>query len=279
MTVKMKKIRYLAIAIFVLAFVWTGALAAQPSSYNTQVNNGVAYFRKRANDQLPLAENLLAALNSGDLDRAKMAYVDSRPPYEEIEVYAGSFEKEDTDIDSRPYVIDGGETSPQYKGFHRIESMIYRDGDLKSAVPYGEELVASLKSLIVKLNNPKNFNAALNFKGMLSLANEVPSKKISSEEETWSDQSLLIFKHNWIGIHSQFIPYKSVLSKNIVAEEESAYQDCLKTVAPFFRSGEIAAKPYSQVSMIDRGAIVRASYRYRDVLLKAKAALKIPDPA
>ncbi|GBO54764.1 hypothetical protein APA_2815 [Pseudanabaena sp. lw0831] len=186
----MKKIRYLAIAIFVLALVWTGALAAQTSSYNTQVNNGVAYFRNRANDQLPLVENLVSALNSGDLERAKTAYVNSRPPYEEIEVYAGSFEKEDTDIDARPYAIDGGETSPEYKGFH-----------------------------------------------------------------------------------------KSVLSKDIVAEEESAYRDCLKTVAPFFRSGEIAAMPNSQVLMTDRGAIVRASYRYRDVLLKSKAALKIPDPA
>jgi iron uptake system component EfeO len=275
----MKKIRYFAIAILVLALVWVGSLSAQTISYNTQVNMGVAYFRKRANDQLPLVQNLLSALNSGDLERAKMAYVNSRPPYEEIESYAGSFAKEDTDIDARPYAIDGGETSSEYKGFHRIESLIYRDGDLKSAVPYGEELVASIKSLITKLNNPKNFNAALNFKGMLSLANEIPSKKISSEEETWSDQSLLIFKHNWIGIHSQFIPYKSVLSKDIVAEETFAYENCLRTLAPFFRSGEVAAIPYSEVSMTDRGAIVRASYRYRDVLLKAKAELKIADPA
>jgi iron uptake system component EfeO len=221
----------------------------------------------------------LAALKSGDLGRAKIAYVNSRPPYEEIEVYAASFEKEDTDIDARPYAIDGGETSPEYKGFHRIEALIYRDGDLKAAVPYGEELVASIKSLIGKLNDPKNFNAALNFKGMLSLANEVPSKKISSEEETWSDQSLLIFKHNWIGIHSQFKPYKSLLQKDIADEVELAYQGCLKTVAPFFRSGSVAATPYSQVSMADRGAIVRASYRYRDALLKAKDALKIADPA
>ncbi len=276
---KMKKIHYFVIAAIALVFVWTGSLAAQTSAYNSQVNNGVAYFRQRASEQLPLVQTLVSALRSGDLERAKTAYTNSRPPYEEIEVYAASFEKEDTDIDSRPYAIAGGETSPEYKGFHRIEALIYRDGDLNAAIPYGEELVASVKSLIGKLNDPQNFNAALNFKGMLSLANEVPSKKISSEEETWSDQSLLIFKHNWIGIHSQFTPYKIALNKDIATEVETAYQDCLKTVAPFFRSGEVAATPYSQVSVTDRAAIVRASYRYRDALLKAKTALKIPDVA
>jgi iron uptake system component EfeO len=279
----LKKACYLAIvlSVFALVFtqVWSSSLAAQSNSYSTQVNSGVAYFRKRANEQLPLVENLLSALNSGDLAKAKAAYVDSRPPYEEIEVYAASFEKEDTDIDARPYAIDGGETSPKFRGFHRIEALIYRDGNLKAAVPYAKELVKSIKSLIGKLNNPKNFSASLNFKGMLSLATEVPAKKISSEEETWSDQSLLIFKHNWIGIHSQFEPYKAVLSKAIAAEEQSAYLACMKTVESFFRSGMVAATPYSQVSVGDRGAISKASYRYRDVLLKAKKELKIPDPA
>jgi len=273
----MKKIQYFAIAILVLGLIWTGSLVAQPNTYNAQVKSGVAYFSKRAKEQLPLVEKLVSALNSGDLEQAKTAYVNSRPPYEEIEVYAASFEQEDTDIDARPYAIDRGETSPEFKGFHRIEALIYRDGNLKAAVPYGKELVKSIKSLIVQLNNPKNFNAALNFKGMLSVATEVPAKKISSEEETWSDQSLLIFKHNWIGIHSQFIPYKAVVSKAIAEEEETTFQNCLKSVESYFQEGQVAATPYSQVSISDRGVISNVSYRYRDVLLKAKAALKIPD--
>ncbi|MEM8779069.1 MAG: EfeM/EfeO family lipoprotein [Cyanobacteria bacterium P01_G01_bin.49] len=266
------------IAILALFFLVTGYLTAQPNNYDVQVNAGVAYFRKRADQQLPLVEDLLSALKSGDISRAKLAYVESRPPYEEIEVYAGSFEQEDTDIDARPYAIEGGETSPEFKGFHRIEALIYRDGDLQAAVPYAEELMESVKSLIDKLNDPKNFNAPLNFDGMLSLATEVPAKKISSEEETWSDQSLLIFKHNWIGIHSQFEPYKAVLDKEISEEVQSAYQACLKTIEPFFTSEKVAATPYSSLNAEQRGAIVEASYGYRNALIKAKNALKIPEP-
>ncbi len=271
-------IRYVVIAILAISVVFTGNnLVAQPNTYNAQVNAGVKYFRQRANEQLPLVKDLVSALKSGDIEKAKLAYVESRPPYEEIETYAGSFEQEDTDIDARPYAIDGGETSPDFKGFHRIEALIYRDGDLKAAIPYGEELVKSIESLIVKLDNPRNFNAPLNFDGMLSLATEVPAKKISSEEETWSDQSLLIFKHNWIGIQSQFEPYESLLDREIRNEVKSAYRNCLATVRPFFKKGEVAATPYSSVTAKQRGEIVKASYRYRDALLKAKTALNIAD--
>jgi iron uptake system component EfeO len=272
-------VKYVMAATLTLVLLFAGYLAAQPNTYNAQVNAGIAYFRNRANEQLPLAENLLSALKSGDVSKAKSAYVNARPPYEEIEVLAASFEKEDTDIDARPYAINGGETSTEFKGFHRIEALIYRDGDLDAAVPYGEQLVESVRSLIAELNKTENFSAPLNFKGMLSLATEIPAKKISSEEETWSDQSLLIFKHNWIGIHSQFKPYKAILNKAISDEVESAYTACLETVESFFRTGQVAATPYSSVTAEQRGAIVRASYRYRDALLKAKTALKISDPA
>ncbi|MGK7958406.1 MAG: EfeM/EfeO family lipoprotein [Crocosphaera sp.] len=272
-------LRYLIMGIVISSLLWTGYLAAQPPDYHPQVLAGVAYFRERVDDQIPLVEDLLAALKTGDLSKAKMAYVESRPPYEEIEVYAGSFEQEDTDIDARPYAIDGGENSPEFKGFHKIEAFIYRDEDLNAAIPYAEELIDSINSLKSKLDDINHFNAPLNFDGMLSLATEVPAKKISSEEETWSDQSLLIFKHNWIGIHSQFKPYKKVLDQKIIDEVEAAYQTCMKTIEPYFTPGKVAATPYSSINAKQRGTIVKASYRYRDTLLKAKEALKMPDPA
>jgi iron uptake system component EfeO len=246
--------------------------------YVQQVNMGLAYFQKRADEQLKLTENLLVALKSGDINRARQAYVDARAPYEEIEVYAASFPEEDEGIDARPYAIKGGETSDDYRSIHRIEALIYRDNNLAAAVPYGEKLVDTVKSLIVKLNDPKNFNSSLNYAGMLALAEEVPSKKISSEEETWSDQSILIFEHNWIGIQSQFEPYKSKLDPAIAAEVDQAYKNAMATISEFLIPGKVMTKPYSSVSVQQRGKIVAAAYQYRDALAKAKEALKIPDP-
>ena len=88
-----------------------------------------------------------------------MAYVNARPPYEEIEVYAGSFEQEDSDIDARPYSFDDGENSDEFKGFHKIEAFIYRDEDLASAIPYGEELIDSV------IDNIKNYLNAVQDEG------------------------------------------------------------------------------------------------------------------
>ncbi|WP_235595977.1 EfeM/EfeO family lipoprotein [Mastigocoleus testarum] len=170
-------------------------VAANNMNYTEQVQAGVKYFQKQAQEQLPLAEQLLEALKSNNLEAAKKAYVESRPPYEQIEVLAGNFEQEDTDIDARPYAFDNGDEDEGFKGFHKIEAFIYRDDNLKAAVPYGEGLIASIKSLIDKLNDPSNFNAKDHFGGMIAVATEVPAKKISSEEETWSDQSLLIEWH------------------------------------------------------------------------------------
>ncbi len=253
-------------------------VAANSSNYTEQVQAGIQYFQKEAQEQLPLVEKLLEALKSGNIEAAKTSYVNSRPPYEQIEVLAGNFEEEDTDIDARPYAFDAGEEDEAFKGFHRIEALIYRDGDLKAAVPYGEGLIASVKSLIGKLNDPNNFNAKDHFGGMIAVATEVPAKKISSEEETWSDQSLLIFKNNWIGIYSQYQPFGALVKQkdaSLAQEVESAYQACLKTVEPFFTQGQVAAKPYSSINIKQRDAIVKTSYKFRDALIKARNSLGI----
>ena len=82
------------------------------------VDSGVAYFKIRCDDQMPSVKALDAAIASGDLAAAKRAYIESRPPYEEIETTAGSFEDSDADIDARPYAFEGGETDPNFRGFH-----------------------------------------------------------------------------------------------------------------------------------------------------------------
>ncbi|NJL02160.1 MAG: EfeM/EfeO family lipoprotein [Spirulinaceae cyanobacterium RM2_2_10] len=242
-------------------------------NYAQEVEAGLRYFRQLAARQLELHEDLLAAVESGNLAAAKTAYVNARPPYEEIEVFAGSFEQEDSDIDARPYAFDLGEMSPEFKGVHRIEGFIYRDNDLRAAIPYAEELVATTRSLIAKLNDSSNFSAQSNFAGMIALAAEVPAKKISSEEETWSDQSLLIFKSNWDGIYSQYQPFAERLAPEIANAVDAAYQNCLAILEPFATPNSVAMTPYSSLSTAQRSDIIRVAYQFLAALLEARDAL------
>lgn len=259
----------------------SGQGAAQEAGegrFAAQVDSGLDYYRGRADEQVPLAEALLAAIRGGKMEEARTAYVAARPPYEEIEVLAASFEQTDSDIDARPYAFDEGESSGEYRGFHRIEGLLYRDEDLEAALPYAEGLVESVKTLRRDLDARQNFDAVGHFEGMIGLANEVPSKKISSEEETFSDQSLLIFKHNWMGIYSQFEPFAREVGnrdERAAAEVEEAYEAARALVEPYFSSGSPAAEPYSSVGIVERRRMVQASYRLRDALAKASEVLEL----
>jgi iron uptake system component EfeO len=244
--------------------------------HSTEVEAGLQYFRSLAEENLMACQKLLAVLSTNDLEKAKLAYINARPPYEQIEVHAVSFEQTDKDIDARPYAFERGEDDPEFRGFHKIEALLFRDGDLRSAIPFAERLIVSSEQLIQDLQKRDNFSASKHFDGMMGLANEIGAKKISSEEETWSDQSILIFRENWRGIYSQYRPFASVIAKanpKVHDMVESAYTSAMATIEPFTLPDQTMTMPYSQVGIADRQKIVRATNRLREVLGEAREVL------
>jgi len=239
---------------------------------------GIVHLRRRTDDQLPLVDRLRDAIAGGMIEQARAAYVESRPPYEEVEVLANCFVDDDRDIDARPYVFEAGELDEEFRGFHRIEGLIYGRADLEAALPYAEGLVESIKRLRRKLDEVDRFDAAKSFEGMIVLATEVSAKKISSEEETWSDQSLLIFKHNWLGIDSQYRPFvRALLDRDQALADaiDQALYDAQMTISPYFKPRVVAAAPYSTVPLDERRRIANASNRLRTLLVEARDALEI----
>jgi iron uptake system component EfeO len=139
-------------------------------------------------------------------------------------------------------------------------------------------LISSSQQLIQDLQKTANFSASKHFDGMIGLANEVGAKKISSEEETWSDQSILIFRENWAGIYSQYQPFASTIAKiNPRLHEmcESAFKSAMAVIEPFTTPNQVATTPYSQVGMADRRKIVQATNRLRTMLSEGRRALKV----
>ena len=57
---------------------------------------------------------------------------------------------------------------------------------------------------------PGSIGSADVFDGVLGVMTEVMAKKISSEEETFSDLSLMIYHNNWLGGYSQILPFATV---------------------------------------------------------------------
>ena len=242
------------------------------------VTAGVSYFDTRCDAQAADCRRLEAAIRTGDLAAAQQAYIEARPPYEEIETLAYAFEEVDGDIDARPYAFDGGETDENFRGFHRIEVLLFGYEDVEAALPYAVRLNQSVAELKTQLAERERFDAAGQFGGMLALTNEVAAKKISSEEEAWSNQSLLIFKHNWIGACSQYLPFDGLVARTDPAASRrvlEARDAALATLRPYFRTGVVAATPYTEVSFVERRRMADASNRLRDALGKAGRSLGV----
>lgn len=261
-----------------IAPAFIGRAKASEDRFSSAALKGVSYFSERNKNQIELVKKLQAAIGSRDLAAARQAYVDARPPYEEIEVLAASFEQSDSDIDARPYAFDGGETSEDFRGFHKIEYLLFRDDDLDLAAQYADRLAKSHDQLQKELGEPERFNAKGHFEGMIGLAEEIGSRKISSEEETWSDQSMLIFRSNIIGIFSQYESFSEDVSREdgqIDTEVREAYRAFRSILEPYETGPGAAMTPYSQIRIAERKVISDATYRFRDALIAAGERLRI----
>lgn len=238
---------------------------------------GVAYFAGRCVTQQKLLVDLKNALETKNWGKIKDAYIASRPPYEEIEVLATAPKIGELDraIDARPYAFDGGEDNPEWQGFHRVERDLYREGNVSAAAASLKQLQGKVDELCEVLSAKKSSVSPKNsLDGQLALAYELPAKKSSSEEETWSDATLMIYRHNMVGIYTQFAPFKKVahLDKplaDMVDREYAKVQAAYNTVDPNgFKAKNGVSKKYSSVGEEKRKVIYDAAYDFA-VAIKA----------
>lgn len=262
----------LAVAIFLCVFPpWhvTAQVQSASATLTAAVRTGISRFQEQCRLQQTLMPELIEAVRVQDLSRARTAYTAARPPYEQIETLANAFPKLDADIDARPYAIPLGEDNPEFRGFHVLERAFYRDQRLGSMFSVVITLNNSINDLCVALNDASLFNPRVTFKGAVALAFEIPAKKLASEEETWSDLSLMIFRNNYRGIWSQVSPFLSTAAVSSAASLRlrSAYarvQQVYAAVDPqhsfFTTAGN--ARPYSDVTRHERRRISRAAYNF-----------------
>lgn len=154
--------------------------------------------------------------------------------------------------------------------------MIFRDGlaNQSAATAAVDELISTLEKLETELNDASLFNAEVNFDGMIGLAGEVVSKKISSEEETYSDQSVLIFDNNWKGILSQAKPFFE-LAPEAGALVQEAYDAAMACIADYVMDDGASYAKYSTVDMKGRECITEEGYRLKDAVVGLANALNI----
>ena len=158
-------------------------------------------------------ENFAQLLKTGKLDEAKKVYPLVRMAYERSEPIAESFGESDIKIDYR--LVDFKEefkNEEGWKGFHRIEKILWEQNTTKGTEKYAEDLVNDIKELKAKIATIE-VTPDLMVTGAIDLLNEVSTQKITGEEEVFSHTDLYDFRANIEGAQKIFELFRPKLEQ------------------------------------------------------------------
>lgn len=174
-------------------------------------------YKKFVEEQIDIllkdSEKFAEVLKSGNLEEAKKMYPLIRMAYERSEPIAESFGESDVNIDFR--LVDFKEeynTEESWRGFHRIEQILWEKNTTKGTEKYAIQLIDDIKELVAKIKTVE-VTPDIMITGAVDLLNEVSTSKITGEEEIYSHTDLYDFRANIEGAEKIFEIFKPKLSK------------------------------------------------------------------
>jgi len=183
----------------------------------TDLSKETSEYKKYVEGQIDMllkdTENFAQLLKTGKLDEAKKVYPLIRMAYERSEPIAESFGESDIKIDYR--LVDFKEefkNEEGWKGFHRIEKILWEQNTTKGTEKYAEDLVNDIKELKAKIATIE-VTPDLMVTGAIDLLNEVSTQKITGEEEVFSHTDLYDFRANIEGAQKIFELFKPKLEQ------------------------------------------------------------------
>ena len=183
----------------------------------TDLSKETAEYKKYVEGQIDLllkeTEDFAKLLKEGKLDEAKKVYPLIRMAYERSEPIAESFGESDIKIDYR--LVDFKEefkNEEGWKGFHRIEKILWEQNTTKGTEKYADDLVNDIKELKAKIATIE-VTPDLMVTGAIDLLNEVSTQKITGEEEVFSHTDLYDFRANIEGAQKIFELFRPKLEQ------------------------------------------------------------------
>lgn len=170
-----------------------------------------AFVEKEIDQLLIDTEKFAETLKKGDLEGAKAQYPLIRMAYERSEPIVESFGESDINIDFR--LVDFKEEFNKeegWRGFHRIEKILWENKTTKGTEQYADQLVKDIKELRAKISTVE-VTPDMMITGSVDLLNEVSTSKITGEEEVYSHTDLYDFKANIEGAEKIFEIFKNKL--------------------------------------------------------------------
>ena len=197
------------------------------------------YVDDEAGELVRRTTAFVAAIEAGDVERAKQLYEYTRIPYERIEPVAESFGGLDPAIDARVNDVAEGD---EWTGFHPLEQALWVNGKIDAAdKATAKQLLADVKKL-QRLTAANTYDPVVLANGAVELLNEVSQTKITGEEERYSHTDLTDFKANVDGAYKAFVLLEPALRESdpeLAAEIEQRFKQMYAELQPFHVKGDI----------------------------------------
>ena len=182
-----------------------------------QLKQATELYKKFVENQVDTllkdTEKFAETIKAGNLEEAKKQYPVIRMAYERSEPIAESFGELDVNIDFRlADYLEENKTEKGWRGFHRIEKIMWEKNTTKGTEEYADQLVKDIKELKAKVATVE-VTPDLMVTGAVDLLNEVATQKITGEEEIYSHTDLYDFKANIEGAEEIFKIFKPLIEK------------------------------------------------------------------
>jgi iron uptake system component EfeO len=216
-------------------FTVTGAASASGTAdpvFAAATQGYQDYVKAQVADLVTATSAFTAAVQAGDVEKAKSLYGPARVPYERIEPVAESFGDLDPLIDARVADVEDPST---WGGFHRIEQALWVDGTTAGMTPVAQELDANVAKL-AELVQTTTYQPADLANGASGLLDEVAKSKVTGEEEAYSHLDLLDFAANVDGARKAFdllTPALQVTDPDLVTTLTTQFDTVTSALAPY----------------------------------------------
>ncbi|WP_028047450.1 iron uptake system protein EfeO [Cellulomonas sp. URHE0023] len=235
----------------------TGDTADQLAAAEAQY---VAYVKDQVGALITGTQEFADAYTSGDDERARELYADTRVHWERVEPVAESFGDLDPLLDLREADVEDGAT---WSGWHMAEKDLWQpQPDANKGVAYvpltpeqraqvASDMVANTQKLVDEVNAPGfTFEAFQIANGAKELLDEVATGKVTGEEEIWSHTDLWDFQANVDGARVGYEVLADVVEAqdaDLAKELESRFAE-LQTLLTEQGSVESGFTSYDQLS-------------------------------
>ena len=224
--------------------------AAQQSAVDTYRR----YLQDQAAQLVTLTRSFTDAVDAGNVDQAKAAYVAARLPYERIEPVAETFGDLDPQIDAR----EGDVPAEEWGGFHRIEQALWVANSTAGLSDVTAALDVHVQRLAALVPDVELQPAGI-ANGSVELLNEVSSSKITGEEERYSHTDLDDFQANVQGAQAAFAAIEPLLATRnakLASDIDARFAAVLAALAPY-RQGPTFVS-YTTLTEDDTKALAQA---------------------